>query len=93
MLDSVRQNDSTAPRVSLAGQTFQCYYHNLDCALYSTRFVEGLGSYNKNYALHAMLQQCIKFIAACEGSPHNVLHSSSSEEVGHVIELLVNAHS
>ena len=43
----------------------------------------------KDYALHAIMQQLatctmyytyavgLKFIAACEGSPHNVLHSSS----------------
>ena len=67
MLDSVRQNDSISTRVL------------------GLRFVQRarvLGSYIhvhviKDYALHATMQQCIKFIAAREGSSHNVLHSSS----------------
>ena len=46
--------------------------YKLDCALYSAipRQVHVIKDY-------AVMQQCIKFIAAREGSPHNVLHSSS----------------
>ena len=63
VLDSVRQN-----------KMILLLLFALDCALYSAipRQV-----HVKDYALHAVMQQCIKFIAAREGSPHNVLHSSS----------------
>ena len=71
MLDSVRQNDSIATRVTwIALCTCTVQLARVLCSYIHVHVI-------KDYALHAMMQQCIKFIAAREGSPHNVLHSSS----------------
>ena len=67
MLGSVRQNDSTATWIAYC------------TARRGPRQLHVIKNYALHAALHAMMQQCIKckFTAAHEGSPHNVLHSSS----------------